>query len=197
MGVRTVPFNAERTVLFYFSSRKLKTHRHRCDISFCIPCRGPGFAALFPSPVKKRMLRLTYANEKRKAGLFRRFALRPSFFPMEPVMSDLVRFGVSLERDLLAAFDELSQERGFTNRSEALRHALRRELAEKITSAPDAPVAGVLTLVYDHHENDLPGRLTALQHEAHGDHVMLHGHHGVVGAQPVMAGVADGGKACP
>lgn len=128
------------------------------------------------------MLRLTHANEKRKAGLFRRSALRPSFFPMEPVMSDLVRFGVSLERNLLAAFDALSRERGFANRSEALRHALRRELAEKITSAPDAPVAGVLTLVYDHHENDLPGRLTALQHEAHGMviaslHVHMDEHH--------------------
>ena len=97
-------------------------------------------------------------------------------------MSDLVRFGVSLEYDLLAAFDGLIQEKGFANRSEALRHCIRRELAEKITSAPDAPVAGVLTLVYDHHDNDLPGRLTALQHEAHSMvlatmHVHLDEHH--------------------
>ncbi len=82
-------------------------------------------------------------------------------------MSELVRFGVSLERDLLEAFDELCRSRGFANRSEALRHVLRRELAENIASTPDAPVAGVLTLVYDHHDNDLPGRLTAIQHEAH------------------------------
>lgn len=97
-------------------------------------------------------------------------------------MSELVRFGVSLERDLLEAFDELCRSRGFSNRSEALRHALRRELAEKIISAPDAPVAGVLTLVYDHHDNDLPGRLTAIQHEAHSlvlatMHVHLDEHH--------------------
>ena len=43
-------------------------------------------------------------------------------------------------------------------------------------------MAGVLTLVYDHHDNDLPGRLTSLQHEAHGMvlatmHVHLDEHH--------------------
>ncbi len=82
-------------------------------------------------------------------------------------MSEIVRFGVSLEHDLLDAFDGLIQSRGFANRSEALRHCIRRELAEEVTSEPDAPVAGVLTLVYDHHDNDLPRKLTSLQHESH------------------------------
>lgn len=97
-------------------------------------------------------------------------------------MSELVRFGVSLERDLLTAFDQHAERKGFANRSEALRHCIRRELSEEIVSDPDAPVAGVLTLVYDHHDNDLPGRLTSLQHEAHGMvlatmHVHLDEHH--------------------
>jgi len=97
-------------------------------------------------------------------------------------MSELVRFGVSLENDLLAAFDMLSRRKGFANRSEALRHCIRRELAEEVISDPEAPVAGVLTLVYDHHDNDLPARLTSLQHEAHGlvlatMHVHLDEHH--------------------
>ena len=97
-------------------------------------------------------------------------------------MSELVRFGVSLERDLLTAFDRHSERKGFANRSEALRHCIRRELSEEIVSDPRAPVAGVLTLVYDHHDNDLPARLTALQHEAHGMviatmHVHLDAHH--------------------
>lgn len=83
-------------------------------------------------------------------------------------MSELVRFGVSLERELLAAFDEYSTRKGFANRSEALRHCMRRELSEEIVSDPHAPAAGVLTLVYDHHDNDLPSRLTAIQHNAHG-----------------------------
>lgn len=97
-------------------------------------------------------------------------------------MSELVRFGVSLERDLLTAFDEFSRKRGYANRSEALRHCIRRELAEEDASNPDMPVAGVLTLVYDHHESDLPRRLTAIQHESHDSvlatlHVHLDPHH--------------------
>lgn len=97
-------------------------------------------------------------------------------------MSELVRFGVSLEQDLLAAFDDLSRRRGYANRSEALRHCIRRELADDITADPAAPVAGVLTLVYDHMESDLPRRLTAMQHESHDAvlatlHVHLDLHH--------------------
>ena len=82
-------------------------------------------------------------------------------------MSELVRFGVSLEQDLLTAFDELCRRRGYSNRSEALRHCIRRELADDGAADPHGPAAGVLTLVYDHRESDLPRRLTAIQHEAH------------------------------
>ncbi len=81
-------------------------------------------------------------------------------------MSELVRFGVSLEQDLLDAFDDLCRRRG-TKRSEAIRHCIRRELAEDTLSDPEAPVAGVLALMFDHHDSDLPGRLTSIQHEAH------------------------------
>jgi len=92
-------------------------------------------------------------------------------------MSELVRFGVSLEKELLEAFDGLCRRRGYANRSEALRHVLRRELDEEAISDPAGPVAGVLTLVYDHHESDLPRRLTALQHESHeAVQVCLHIH---------------------
>lgn len=97
-------------------------------------------------------------------------------------MSELVRFGVSLESDLLGAFDELSRKRGYANRSEALRHLLRKELDEEAVAAPETQVAGVLSLVYDHHESDLPRRLTTMQHEAHDAvlatlHVHLDRHH--------------------
>ncbi|MBP3731539.1 MAG: nickel-responsive transcriptional regulator NikR [Mailhella sp.] len=81
-------------------------------------------------------------------------------------MSELVRFGVSLEQDLLEAFDSLCERRE-SKRSEAIRHCIRRELAEEVLTDPNASVAGVLTLMFDHHDSDLPGRLTSLQHEAH------------------------------
>ncbi|MFH0958499.1 MAG: ribbon-helix-helix protein, CopG family, partial [Pseudomonadota bacterium] len=36
-------------------------------------------------------------------------------------MSELVRFGVSIPDDLLEKFDELIAQKGYTNRSEAIR----------------------------------------------------------------------------
>jgi CopG family nickel-responsive transcriptional regulator len=94
----------------------------------------------------------------------------------------LVRFGVSLENDLLSAFDELCRKRGHASRSEALRRCIRQELAEEHAADPLMPTAGVLTLVYNHHDSDLPRRLTAIQHEAHESvtatlHVHLDSHH--------------------
>ncbi len=46
-------------------------------------------------------------------------------------MSNLVRFGVSLEEDLLRKFDRLIKQRKYTNRSEALRDLIRDELVKK------------------------------------------------------------------
>ncbi|HAL55138.1 MAG TPA: nickel-responsive transcriptional regulator NikR, partial [Bacteroidetes bacterium] len=46
-------------------------------------------------------------------------------------MSELVRFGVSLEKALLDRFDVLIREKQYTNRSEALRDLIRRELVQK------------------------------------------------------------------
>jgi CopG family nickel-responsive transcriptional regulator len=94
----------------------------------------------------------------------------------------LARFGVSLENDLLAAFDDLCRRRGYANRSEALRHCIRRELSEEHAADPLMPAAGVLTIVYNHHGSDLARRLTAMQHEAHESvtatlHVHLDPHH--------------------
>ncbi len=46
-------------------------------------------------------------------------------------MSNLVRFGVSLEDDLLNKFDRHIKERKYTNRSEAVRDLIREELVKK------------------------------------------------------------------
>ena len=81
-------------------------------------------------------------------------------------MSDLVRFGVSLERELLNKFDRLVQEQGYTNRSEALRDLIRESLIKK-EWVEGKEVAGAITLVYDHHKRELLNLLTDIQHEYH------------------------------
>jgi CopG family nickel-responsive transcriptional regulator len=82
-------------------------------------------------------------------------------------MDRVYRFGVSMEPELLAAFDELSRRRGYTSRSEAIRHIVRGVLVEEEWADADREVIGTVTLVYDHHAHDLPAVLMDLQHEFH------------------------------
>ncbi|HOG06613.1 MAG TPA: ribbon-helix-helix protein, CopG family, partial [Syntrophales bacterium] len=68
-------------------------------------------------------------------------------------MSDVVRFGVSLEKTLLDRFDALIRERSYTNRSEALRDMIRQELVRRAWEKGQE-VAGAIILNYDHHQRD-------------------------------------------
>lgn len=82
-------------------------------------------------------------------------------------MDKLIRFGVSLGKDLLDRFDALVAERRYASRSEAFRDLIRDALVEEEWRS-GGEVAGAITLVYDHHKKDLVNRLTDLQHDAHG-----------------------------
>ena len=79
-------------------------------------------------------------------------------------MSELVRFGVSIEKPLLERFDALIRNRQYTNRSEALRDLIRRELVRK-EWREGGEVAGAITLIYDHHTRDLMAKVTDTQHD--------------------------------
>jgi len=94
-------------------------------------------------------------------------------------MSDLIRFGVSLDRQLLERFDAYLSDKGYENRSEAIRDLIRDVLITKEWEEfdPKEERMAVVTIVYDHHESDLPSKLTELQHEQHGVvHSALHIH---------------------
>ncbi len=82
-------------------------------------------------------------------------------------MGKTIRFGVSLNSDLLEKFDALCEEKSYPNRSEAIRDLIRNVLVEKEWQAPDGPIAAVLSLVYDHHFSDLAQRLVEIQHDEH------------------------------
>ena len=77
---------------------------------------------------------------------------------------ELVRFGVAMDSELLARFDELIARRGYATRSEALRDLVRADLASAHVEG-GGPAAATLTLVYDHHVRELTEKLTAMQHE--------------------------------
>ena len=88
------------------------------------------------------------------------------------------RFTISLDDELAREFDELIAQRGYQNRSEAIRDLLRSQLesARQSGAQGDFCVAN-LSYVYNHHERDLAERLTELQHAHHDLTVAsLHAH---------------------
>jgi CopG family nickel-responsive transcriptional regulator len=82
-------------------------------------------------------------------------------------MSDLSRFSISTEEDLIQSFDQLITRHGYSNRSEAFRDLMRDALIKsKIEDSPQTgEVLGTLTLVYDHHASELSDKMNELQHQ--------------------------------
>lgn len=81
---------------------------------------------------------------------------------MVGAMSDLVRFGVAMERGLLTEFDRRIAARGYENRSEALRDLVRADLVRAAWDA-GATIAATLTLVLDARARDVAVRLSEIE----------------------------------
>jgi CopG family nickel-responsive transcriptional regulator len=81
-------------------------------------------------------------------------------------MSRITRFGVAMDEELLANFDELIRQQGYANRSEALRDLVRERLVRREWEE-GTEVVGVIILLYDHHKRELVDRLIDSQHEHH------------------------------
>ena len=87
-------------------------------------------------------------------------------------MSELVRFSVTMPDDLLDELDEYTKRRGTAkNRSEAIRDLVRGALVEEEVEDPSSNIFGTLTMVFNHHSNDLRDKLDAIQHE-HVDEIV-------------------------
>jgi CopG family nickel-responsive transcriptional regulator len=80
-------------------------------------------------------------------------------------MGRTIRFGVSLDSDLLEKFDNLCEERSYQTRSEAIRDLIRNMLIQKEWEDVQGETAGTLSIVYDHHHSDLAQKLTEQQHD--------------------------------
>lgn len=82
-------------------------------------------------------------------------------------MSELVRYGVSMERSLSDRFDQLVKSKGYANRSEAIRDLIRDRLVGEEWKAGNEVTVGVVTLLYDHRQRELSRKLTHSQHDHH------------------------------
>ena len=97
-------------------------------------------------------------------------------------MAETIRFGISIDERLLKRFDSLIDEKGYINRSEAIRDLIRNALVEEEWARENQEMVGTVSLVYDHHTRDLADKLTEHQHSHHKEiisalHVHLDAHH--------------------
>lgn len=77
------------------------------------------------------------------------------------------RVGVSFEPKLLNKFDILIKKKGYTNRSEAIRDLVRKEIIESDIKEEEGKVIGTLTIIYDHDVGNITDKLIHLQHHHH------------------------------
>jgi len=85
------------------------------------------------------------------------------------MVEKIIRFGVSIEPDLISKFDKMIKKEGYTNRSEAIRDMIRKNLIAEKNKDLDAKVIGTLTIIYDHHTGTLTNKLLDLQHDHHNE----------------------------
>ncbi len=78
------------------------------------------------------------------------------------------RITISLDTELAAAFDAMSERRGYANRSEAVRDVLREAIERDRLERSDAPwCVATVSYLYNHHERSLADRVVELQHAHH------------------------------
>lgn len=78
------------------------------------------------------------------------------------------RITISLDDELLAEFDRYMQEKGYSNRSEAIRDLVRERLERKrLAEEQSGRCIASLSYIYNHHERELVRRLTDAQHASH------------------------------
>jgi len=80
-------------------------------------------------------------------------------------MGSLIRFGISLDKDLLKKFDGHLSREGYDSRSEAIRDLIREDLVKEEWAHEDKETAGAIILIYDHHQRQLLNKITDIQHD--------------------------------
>jgi len=81
-------------------------------------------------------------------------------------MSEISRFGVSIDSQLIKKFDALIGRKGYATRSEAIRDMIRETLVEQEWESGEHETVGTITIVYNHHTRELEHALTDMQHKS-------------------------------
>ncbi len=79
-------------------------------------------------------------------------------------MANIIRFGVSIDEKLLNWFDSIISDKGYVNRSEAIRDLIRDMKVSEETADPDSEIFGTLTIIYSHDVREISDKLNEIQH---------------------------------
>jgi CopG family nickel-responsive transcriptional regulator len=90
-------------------------------------------------------------------------------------LARMQRFTISLDDSLARRFDDLIADKGYENRSEAVRDLIRSRLGDAALATPghtafapvDAWCVATVSYVYNHHDQTVARRVLDLQHEHH------------------------------
>jgi CopG family transcriptional regulator, nickel-responsive regulator len=78
------------------------------------------------------------------------------------------RITITLDDDLVEQFEAFRKECGYSNRSEAFRDLVRERLeSERLAHSGDGDCLATLIYVYNHHQRELPARMTEVSHDHH------------------------------
>lgn len=78
------------------------------------------------------------------------------------------RFGISIEQPLLEALDEYVVENQYTNRSQAIRQLINKNLVEQKWQC-NHQVAGAITLLFDPNKRDILNQIATVLGEYHSE----------------------------
>jgi CopG family nickel-responsive transcriptional regulator len=77
------------------------------------------------------------------------------------------RFTVSIPPLLMEQLDRMTHEKGYEHRSQAVADMIRDEWIAHSQKNGNEEIAGTITLVYDHHKQNVQATLTDIQHDHH------------------------------
>lgn len=91
-------------------------------------------------------------------------------------MSDkTIRFTVSLPEGMMEELDTNVTGKGYASRSEFIRDLIREKMNDEQWQTGQGEVAGVLTIIYDHHQRGLTEKLISVQH-SDAAHILCNTH---------------------
>ncbi len=79
-------------------------------------------------------------------------------------MADLVRFGVSLDKELLEKFDRHIKGKKYPTRSKAIADLMRKEFV-KHKWRTGKEIAGAIVFIYNHHKRNVVDKIIDIQHD--------------------------------